>query len=777
MAFEVIGQPIARVDGRLKVTGAAQYAADFNRPGQAHGVIVAANVGLGRITTLETASARDMPGVLAVISHLNAPRLAYLPHKDSSIPKAASACMYFRTMRCASTASPLPWSWPRRSIRPSAPRPPLPLPMMRTRRWSISPRPKPRRSCRRPRTSRARASGRTRRGGDADVALGSADVSLDRHYDIAREHHNPMEPHATLAEWQGDRLTLWSKSQWVTSEQGEIAAIFGIPPGHVQVICPFIGGAFGTSLRSWPHVTIAALAARMVGRPVKLVLTRRQMFFATGHRPRSAQRVALGAERSGRLTALIHEGWGETSRYEQFIEALTSASNFMYSCPNVRTRYRIVPLDIGTSTYMRGPGEASGIHALECAMDELAYELNIDPVELRRVSEPQIDEGAGRPFSSRSLLQCLTLGAERFGWHERNPQPRSMRDGRLLVGMGMASTTYPSGQMQSEALARLRPDGIVEIEAGTSDMGPGTYTSMTQVAAGTLGVPMEQIRFSLGRSDLPPTAPQGGSLTMASVGSAVRDACLALRARAAAQAMADPWSPLFGASPDDLEWRAARLPMSQASGGGQTLADIGRRAARPIEARASSKRSPEEAARYSMHAFGAVFVEVTVDPDIGVIHIRRALGAYAAGRIVNPRLAHSQCVGGMVGGIGMALMERTVLDPRDGRPVNAHMADYLVPVNLDIGRIDALFVDEGRPARQSARRQGHRRDRAGGDGPGHRQCRVPRHRQAHPQPADPHRGCPGAISENAPEDGNPSASTARPAKSARAVQASLPARQ
>jgi xanthine dehydrogenase YagR molybdenum-binding subunit len=492
--------------------------------------------------------------------------------------------------------------------------------------------------------------------GNADGALADAPVRVDEIYGIARENHNPMEPHATVAAWNGDRLTLWSKSQFVVNEQAEIAAIFGLPPENVQVICPFIGGAFGTTLRTWPHVTLAALAAQQVGRPVKLVLTRKQMFFATGHRPRTSQRIALGATADGKLTSVVHEGTGETSRYEEFMEALTSVTTFLYSCQNVRTRYRLLPLDIGTPNHMRGPGEASGVFALECAMDELSYKLGVDPIDLRRRNEPEIDEGENKPFSSRSLMKCYDIAAERFGWSRRLPEPRSMRDGRLLVGMGVASASYPAFQAQASARVRLLPDGTAEVEVAASDMGPGTYTSMTQVAAETLGLPVERVRFSLGRSDYPPAPSHGGSWTMASVGSAIRAACIAVQEEAAK-----------------------------------------RRNDGPVEATASSQRDPDLAARFSLHAFGAVFAEVAVDPDVGTIRVRRAVGAYGIGRVVNPRLARSQCTGGMIGGMGMALMERTVLDARDGRPVNAHMADYLMPVNLDIPDLEAHFVEETDP--------------------------------------------------------------------------------
>jgi xanthine dehydrogenase YagR molybdenum-binding subunit len=655
MTTNVIGRPLPRVDGRAKVTGSARYAADFNQDNQVHAVIVSATVGLGRVTAIDYARVSSMPGVVAVISHRNAPRLPYGPHKAGIDPAVGErlhvlqddgvrfygqpvALVVANTLdeaERAAAALRVTYEAQRPLTDPIAPATKAIIPEAATRPG-------------------ARVKAETSRG-DADAALAQAPVKVDEAYDIARENHNPMEPHATVAAWNGDRLTLWSKSQYLVNEQAEIAAIFGIPVEHVQVNCPFIGGAFGTSLRTWPHVTLAAMAARHVGRPVKLVLTRKQMFFTTGHRPRTLQRVALGATADGKLTSVLHEGSGETSRYEQFTEALTGVTDFMYSCPNLRTRYRLVPLDIGTPNHMRGPGEASGVYALEAAMDELAYALGIDPVELRRRNEPTIDEGENKPFSSRSLMKCYDLAAERFGWSKRTPQPRSMRDGRLLIGMGVASASYPAFHAPASARVRLLADGTAEVEAAASDMGPGTYTSMTQVAAETLGLPLEHVRFRLGRSDYPATPSHGGSWTMASVGSAIRAACIAAQEEAA------------------------------------------KRAERPVDATASSQRDPKVAESYSMHSFGAVFVEVAVDPDVGTIRVRRAVGAYGIGRVVNPRLARSQCTGGMIGGIGMALMERTVLDLRDGRPVNAHMADYLVPVNLDTPELEAHFVDEVDP--------------------------------------------------------------------------------
>lgn len=693
MTTHVVGSPVPRVDGRAKVTGGARYAADFNQRGQLYAVVVSATVGLGRVTAIDEASAAGMPGVAAVISHLNAPRLAYRLHKGMIDPAVGERLHVLQDDRVHFHGQPVAMVVAKtldQAERAAA--------ALRVTYAAVKPvcdPTDPRTQPIAPDPGGHVQADKSR--GDAAAALAHAPVRIEAAYDIARENHNPMEPHATIAAWSGDRLTLWSKSQFVVNEQAEIAAVFGIPAENVQVICPFIGGAFGTSLRTWPHVTLAAMAARYVGRPVKLVLTRKQMFFTTGHRPRTLQRIALGATPDGKLTGLIHEGMGETSRYEQFVEALTSATSYMVSCPNVSIRYRLAPLDSATPTYMRGPGEASGIFALESALDELAHALGIDPIELRRRNEPTIDEGEGKPFSSRGLIQCYESGAAQFGWSRRDPKPRSMRDGRLLIGMGVASATYPVFYAPASARVRLLADGRAEVEAAASDMGPGTYTAMTQVAAEALGLPLDRVQFRLGRSSYPPTPPHGGSMTMASVGSAVRAACLDARKRAAEQAAADRRSPLFGATPGELEWRDGRLHRAAASAPGPSYGEIAASAGGPIEGQASTQRDPQVADRFSMHAFGAAFAEVAVDPDVGVIRVRRTLGAYAAGRIVNPRLARSQCLGGMVGGIGMALMERTVLDSRDGRLVNAHMADYLVPVNLDIPAIDVLLVEEEDP--------------------------------------------------------------------------------
>jgi xanthine dehydrogenase YagR molybdenum-binding subunit len=666
MTIAFIGQPVSRVDGRQKVTGAATYAAEFDQPGQAHGVIVRSTVANGRIAAIDNAAAERAPGVVAVLTYRNAPRLAYRPHKGAVDPAVGERLHVLQDDRVSHQGQPialviaetLEQANHAAALLRVASAPETATTDV-TRFAPVLP------------TQQKTDQGETRppetRRGDPDRALADAEVKVDHTYVIPRENHNPIEMHATIAAWDGDRLTLWDKTQWVNNTAAEIAAVFGIAAENIRVVSPFVGGAFGSGLRTWPHVTLAALGARVVGRPVKVMLSRREMYYGVGYRPHTVQRVALGASRDGRLAAIVHEGHQETSSYEEFSEALLNASRFLHSCPNVYTRHRIARMNVHTPTYMRAPGEASGVFALESAMDELAVALNIDPVELRLRNEPEQDEFKKLPFSSRSTRECYRAAAERFGWSRRTPEPRSMRDGRWLIGWGMATATYPMNYAPASAMARLLPDGTAEVMSASSDMGPGTWTSMTQVAAETLGLPIERVRFTLGDTRLPKAPVHGGSMTMASVGSAVQAACRKAR--------------------DD----------ALARGGANDLTDAIRRIGQPVEALADVKPG-DEAQRFSMNSFGAVFVEVAVDPDLGETRVRRIVGAYGAGRIVNPKTTRSQCIGGMIGGIGMALMEHSVVDVRNGRVPNANFAEYVVPVHADAPPImDVIFVEEHDP--------------------------------------------------------------------------------
>ncbi|HEX5385732.1 MAG TPA: xanthine dehydrogenase family protein molybdopterin-binding subunit [Gemmatimonadales bacterium] len=651
-----IGQPLSRVDGRAKVTGSASYAAEFDLPGLVHAALVMSTVPRGRITAIDTAAAERADGVHAVITHLNAPKLPYRPleKRPSVDPESGEQLRVFQgpevlfsgqpvgvvvadTVEQARHAAALvrvsyETSEAATVFAPSHGRPPSEA------------------------TAKARQPGDAHRG-DADRAFAECPVTVDATYVQPREHHNPIELHVTVASWEGGQLTLYDKTQWVDNDRSEIAHVFGIPEDHIRVISPFVGGAFGSALRTWPHVTVAALAAREVGRPVRLELTRREMYTSTGFRPRTEQRVALGARRDGTLAALIQEVTAQTSTYEEYAEEVLDPPRTAYACANVRTRYRFVDLNTNTPCPMRGPGSVTGVLALEIAMDELAVTLRMDPVELRLRNYAERDEHKDLPWSSKELRACYHLAAERFGWDHRTPEPRSMRDGGSLVGYGMATAIYPARRRAASASATLFADGTALVRSAASDMGPGTYTSMTQVAADALGLPLDRVRFELGDTEYPEAPVHGGSITMASVGSAVRAACEAVRDKARA---------LEGAS----------------------LRDHG---LDRLEASAHVEPG-DESEHFSTYSFGAIFAEVRVDPDLGTVRVPRMVGAYDVGRVINPKTAHSQCIGGMVGGIGMALFEEAAWDPRFGRVMNANLAEYLVPVNADVPALEALFV-------------------------------------------------------------------------------------
>lgn len=677
-----VGRPQKRVEGRLKVTGQATYAADHEIDDVAYAVMVDSGIGRGRISMIDTTAAEAEPGVLGVISHRNAPTLPYEDNTDGSNNPPGERLRVFQDDRVLFFGQPIAVVVAESvevaqhaahliDVTYNAEQPSTDLSAARVDEP----------------TTYAR--------GDAETALESAPVRLDLTYNLARNHHNPMEPHATIARWKGGRLTVWDKTQWVgDGTQRELATVFGLSRTDVHVISPHVGGAFGSALRCWPHVTVAALAARETGRPIKLVMARRQLYFGTGFRPAYEYRLRLNAHRNGRLTGTIHDIRAETSTYETFTEAVMAPGQMLYSTPNVQQAYRTVPLDVNTPTYMRGPGYASAAHILETAMDELAHELGIDPIELRRRNEPDEDPSTELPFSTRRLQECYTVGGREFGWTDRNPEPRSTRDGDWLVGTGMAAAAYNTARVTARASVRIRADGTALVQAATSDMGPGTYTSMTQVAADELGLSTDDVTFQLGDSDMPATPMHGASTTMASVGSAVHDGARQVRRSAIELAVGDPRSPLHGADAADVVAVRGRLRLeSDPSRNDSYRAVLVRNGRAQLEA--TGLFAPPTEATRSMYAYGAIFAEVGVDRSLGLIRIRRMLGVYDAGRIINPRLADSQAIGGMVGGIGAALLEHTSTDHRDGRIVNSNLADYLVPVNADVRDLNAIFL-EGR---------------------------------------------------------------------------------
>lgn len=460
---------------------------------------------------------------------------------------------------------------------------------------------------------------------------------------------------------------------------------------------PLVGGAFGCKGSVWSHVVLAAMAAKGAGRPVKLVLDRNQMFGPVGARPVTDQRLRHAAMSDGRLTATAHDTVAYTSMIEDWIEPCGLMTRMMYGAPNEETTHRLARMNLGTPTFMRAPGEASGSFALESSMDELAHELGIDPLQLRLQNYTERDPGKDLPFSSKSLRQCYERGAERFGWSRRNPQPRSMKEGDKLVGWGMATATYPTNRSKGAASATIHADGTVVVRSSTQDLGTGTYTVMTQVAADALGLPVERVRFELGDSRLPEAPVSGGSTTVASVAPAVQAAARALKLKLVGIAVADEGSPLHGALADEVEMDGGMLFLRSDPSKGESMTDIVvRHGGAPVEAQADA--DPGDASKkYSMHAFGAVFVEVHVDEALGTVRVPRVVGVYGVGKLMNAKTGHSQLMGGIVGGIGMALFEETVFDLRDGRAVNGNLAEYHVPVNADIGSIEVEVVDEDDP--------------------------------------------------------------------------------
>ncbi len=506
-----------------------------------------------------------------------------------------------------------------------------------------------------------------------------------------------MEPHATLAHWDGDRLSIEDSTQHVAGVRRTLAAAFGISPDLVHVRSAFVGGAFGGKGSAWSHVVLAAMAARQVGRPVRLVMQRPQLFGPVGGRPRTAQSLRLGADADGRLTALEHRSTSATSVLEDWVESCAVVTRMLYASPAVATAHRLVKLNVGTPTFQRAPGESTGMFALESAMDELAIASGHDPMEFRLRNDARRDEQKNLPYSSKALAECYRAGAERIGWSRRNAAPGTLRDGHWLVGLGCASATRPAKRSPCKARVRITADGHALVSSSTAELGTGTYTVMAQVAADGLGLPVDRVRFELGDTDLPEAPISAGSMTMESVGSAVDAACADARRQLATLAIADPASPLNGAAADDIVIADGWLRLRADAGRRDNVAVLlSRHGGTPVVADGDSRPGDEEK-QFSMNSFGAVFAEVHVDRDLGIVRVPRIVGRFGAGRIVNAKTAHSQLLGGIVWGLGMALTEESVLDPRSGRFVNANLAEYHVMVNADIGDIDVAFVDEVDP--------------------------------------------------------------------------------
>jgi xanthine dehydrogenase YagR molybdenum-binding subunit len=684
------GQALNRVDGILKVTGAATFAAEHRLPRLAHAVLVTSTIANGRISAIDSAAAEKMPGVLAVLTHRNAPRLPAGGNAAAGRPPAGRVLNLLQddqvnynrqpiALVVADTLEHAADAARHVRVRYRAERATTDFEEAKQQRVI-------------PEKAKDGPADTSRGNLDDGIAAGAAQIDVS--YRTPMEHHNPMEPHATIAVWERDRLTLYDSTQYVAGDRNTVARTLGLTPDKVRVICPYVGGGFGCKGSTWSHVVLAAMAARRVGRPVKLVLERPQMFGPVGGRPNTEQRMLLAAAKDGALTAMRHNVVASTSFQEDWLEPSAVVSRMMYAVPNQQTTHRLARLNIGTPTFMRAPGEATGSFALECAMDELAYELKVDPIQLRLRNYAARDPERNKPWSSNALGECYRVGAERFGWARRDPRPLAMRDGNTLIGMGMACATYPVNRSAARASARILPDGSAVVQSGTQELGTGTYTVMTQVAADALGLPVDKVRFELGDTALPPAPVSGGSQTVASVAPAVQAAAEAVADKLAALAIADRRSPLAGAARDDVSMENGWLFLHSAPERREPYgAVVARNGGRAVEASAEARPDGDEEA-YSMHSFGAVFAEVHVDADLGEIRVPRIVAAYGVGQLLNEKTGRSQLMGGVVWGIGMALMEQSEYDLRYGRVVNANLAEYLVPVNADIGAIDIVVVPE-----------------------------------------------------------------------------------
>jgi xanthine dehydrogenase YagR molybdenum-binding subunit len=687
-----IGQPLSRREGRLKVTGTARYSADHHPDGLLHAVLAAASIARGRVASIETSAAEAHPGVVKVLTPQNAPKLAKSPDEKSNgfafrfealqddkvrYAQQPIAVVIAETLEAATEGVALlqvhyeteparvgldalePFTPP--AVGPGAPA----------------------------------DEGK----GNVDEGLKAADQAVDLTFDMAAQYHNALEPHAILAQWTGEKLRLHMPSQAMSMAQARIGELFGISPANIEIFSPFLGGGFGSkAIVMGPHV-LAIMAARETGRPVKLVLRREHMFGPVGHRGATRQRLRLGAKSDGSLTAISQHTRAVSSSFDDFYEPAGLVARHLYASPAIETPHEGVRADIGTPVFMRAPGEAAGSVTLESAMDELAYRVGLDPLEFRLKNYADVEPISGKPFSSKALRECYQKGAEAFGWSNRPIEPRRMRDADgLLVGWGVGTATFPAYMMQAEARAVLRADGTGRVEVGAHDMGQGAWTSLAQIAADGLGIAYDKLDIEIGHSVLPSGGITGGSAGTATAGSAIHAAAGEVIRQLADLATRDERSPLFGAGNAGVVARDGALWRRDDETRGEPITAILQRAGRnEIEAKGKAGANPAVQQTYALHAHGAVFAEVKVDPDLCQMRVTRLVGAFAAGRVINPRLVRSQYYGGMIWGLSLVLHEHAEFDPRSGRPMNPNLAEYHVPVNADVPSIEAILVDEHDP--------------------------------------------------------------------------------
>lgn len=680
----VLGKPTSRIDGRAKVTGAARYAAEHRVPGLAHGFVVSATIARGRIRKIDAAQALAVEGVLDVFTHAHRPKMAAANEKYED--EVAAKGEHFRPLhddKIHFNGQPLALVV---AEEPEIARFAASLIRVEYDEEAHATNFEARRGD-------AKPGKRHHKRGDAATAFKAAPVRVEAEYRLPIEHHNPMEMFGTTAVWEGDgRLTIYDKTQGPQNCRNYISNVFGIAKDKIRVLSPYVGGAFGIGLRPQYQLVLAVLAATALKRSVQVTLTRQQMF-TLGYRAGNVQELAVAAETDGKLASFRHRYTGMTSRFEHFERNYVGWSSQLYTCDHVALDQSFVALDQTTPADMRGPGGTEGMYAIECAMDELAYAAKVDPLTLRLINYSDVDQAEEKPYSSKALRECYEQGAARFGWARRSPEPRSMRDGDELIGWGLATGIWEAMQEKASARAVLTANGSVEIASATCDIGPGTYTMMAQLAAEGLGVPLADVTVKLGDSGLPDAPVEGGSFTTASVGSAIHAACQAVRAALLGLAQKIAGSPLKGLAIDDVVLVHGHIRHRSDHGRQVSVADA-MRAGKVDRIEKEASAGPPERDKFAHATHAAAFVEVKVDEQIGVIRVTRVVSAVAAGRILNPKVAGSQIVGAVVGGIGMALHEESVMDPRFGRFMTHNLADYHVPVHADVPPIDVIFVAE-----------------------------------------------------------------------------------
>ncbi len=691
-----VGRDTRRIDGPFKVTGLAQYTSDFRFPGMLYAVPVEATIANGRVLKLDTATAEKMPGVRAILHRGNIVRIFRAtyeagfegiteegrpPFEDDIVRYygqyiALAVAETFETAKAAADAVRATYSKETPNVQTHLESDDEPDVVLTT----YGPR------------ERLQS-----RRGDAEGAFATAPIKLDRTYVTPTETQNPLEPHATTALWDGSMLTLYESSQGVVNLRAVLAQMFGLPKENVRVITKFVGSGFGCKLYPWPHCALAAAAARQVGKPVKLVLTRKMMFQSVGHRPRSQQRVRLGATPEGKLVSIQHDYVYERSMLDAHHEDCGEATPFQYSVPNLRVSFGRSKRNVGAGADMRGPGRVPGLYATESAMNELAEQLKIDPVKLRILTEPRLDESLGVPFSSRHLVECFEVGAEKFGWSRRTPEVGSMKRDGLTVGWGMAGCSWGSARDICHASVQLRDDGTVRVATATQDIGTGTYTILAQLAAQKTGVSIDKVEVALGDTSLPPGPLSGGSLATGSLVPGVFAAADKAIGSLLVVAALTPGSPFANHSPDQLGFESGRVFVkSDGSVKGVPFHDLLRAANLRLvsgSGRSEATLFSHDKPKFSTHSFGCHFAEVTWQAEIARLRVSRVVTVIDAGRIINPLTGRNQIQGAVVMGIGMAFFEHTTYDPQSGAPINSSLADYLVTVNADAPPIDVHFLN------------------------------------------------------------------------------------